>query len=128
MENQFIVSYRELRVYQIAFDTAMLVFERSQTFPPEIRTQLTVPMIESSRLVCINIAQAWQKRCYESAFIAKLNQAETIAATTQVWIEFAVLCNYLEAESGQELHHQYQDILADLARLIEHSAAWATQS
>jgi len=49
-------------------------------------------VVKSSRLVCINIAQAWQKRRYQSAFIAKLNQAETEAATTQVWIEFAVLC------------------------------------
>lgn len=84
-------------------------------------------MVKSSRLVCINIAQAWQKRRYRSAFIAKLNQAETEAATTQVWIEFAVLCDYLDAETGQELHRSYQEVLADLAQLVKHSAAWVKQ-
>jgi four helix bundle protein len=124
MDNPFIISYRELRVYQTAFDNALLIFERSPEFPPEALASFTPSMIGSSRLVCINIAQAWQKRRYQSAFIAKLNQAEAEAATTQVWIEFAVLCNYLDAETGQELHHNYQEILADLSRLIQHAAAW----
>ncbi len=128
METQFIISFRELRVYQAAFDAAMSIFERSQNFPSESRIQLTTSMIGSSRRVCTSIAQAWQKRRYPSAFIAKLNQAQTEAATTQVWIEFAVLCNYLDAETGQELHHSYQEVLADLARLIQHSAAWSQPS
>ena len=124
MENQFIISYRELRVYQTAFESAMLVFERSRDFPAREQDQLTTMMIRAARFVCTNIAQAWQKRRNQDAFIARLNQAETEAATTQVWIEFAVLCGYLDAETGQELHHDYQEVLADLSRLIEHSAAW----
>lgn len=127
MNNQFLISYRELRVYQTAFDNALLIFERSQEFPPDSQAQLAIPLVRSSRLICVNIAQAWQKRRYQSAFIAKLNQAETEVATTQVWIEFAVLCDYLDAETGQELHHSYQEVLADLARLVEHSAAWVKQ-
>ena len=100
MNNQFLISYRELWVYQTAFDNALLIFERSQEFPSNSQAQLAIPVVKSSRLVCIHIAQAWQKRRYQSAFIAKLNQAETEAATTQVWIEFAVLCDYLDAETG----------------------------
>lgn len=124
MENSFVISYRELRVYQTAFDSAMQVFERSGDFPVEEQEQLTLFMIRAARLVCTNIAQAWHKRRNQEAFIARLSQAETEAAATQVWIEFAVLCGYLDAEVGQELHHEYQQVLADLARLIEHSAAW----
>lgn len=124
MENPFVISYRELRVYQTAFESAMQVFEQSREFPAEEQEQLTMFLIRAARLVCANIAQAWQKRRNQEAFIARLNQAETEAAATQVWIEFAVLCGYLDAEIGQELHHDYQEVLADLARLIEHSAAW----
>lgn len=128
MENPFVISYRELRVYQAAFESAMQVFERSRDFPIAEQEQLTPMLIRASRLVCVNIAQAWQKRRNQQAFIARLNHAETEAAATQVWIEFAVLCGYLEAEMGQELHHEYQQVLADLARLIEHAAAWVVNA
>ncbi|MCU0552280.1 MAG: four helix bundle protein [Leptolyngbya sp. Prado105] len=128
MENPFVISYRELRVYQTAFESAMQVFERSKEFPIEEQEQLTTMLLRASRLVCTNIAQAWQKRRNQEAFIARLNQAETEAAATQVWIEFAVLCGYLDAEMGQELHHEYQQVLAELARLIEHSAAWVVNA
>lgn len=126
METNFIISYRELRVYQAACDRAMQVFELSRNFPPEERELLTVPLIHASRLVCVYVSQAWQRRRYQAAFVARLNQAEAEAAATQVWIEFAVLCSYLDAEVGQELHHHYRLVLADLARLIEHSTAWVT--
>lgn len=128
MENPFVISYRELRVYQAAFESAMQVFEQSRAFPIAEQGQLTTMLIRASRLVCVNIAQAWQKRRNQEAFIARLNHAETEAAATQVWIEFAVLCGYLDAEMGQELHHEYQQVLADLARLIEHSAAWVVNA
>ncbi|MBN8563475.1 MAG: four helix bundle protein [Leptolyngbya sp. UWPOB_LEPTO1] len=128
MENPFVISYRELRVYQAAFESAMQVFERSREFPIAEQEQLTTMLLRASRSVCVNIAQAWQKRRNQQAFIARLNHAETEAAATQVWIEFAVLCGYLEAEIGQELHHEYQQVLADLARLIEHSAAWVVNA
>lgn len=128
MENPFVISYRELRVYQAAFESAMQVFEQSRDFPIAEQEQLTPMLIRASRLVCVNIAQAWQKRRNQEAFIARLNHAETEAAATQVWIEFAVLCGYLEAEMGQELHHEYQQVLADLARLIEHAAAWVVNA
>jgi four helix bundle protein len=104
----------------------MQVFDLSQNFPSEERELLTVPMIRSSRLVCVYVSQAWQRRRYQAAFVARLNQAEAEAAATQVWIEFAVSCSYLDAEVGQELHHDYRSVLADLARLIEHATAWVT--
>lgn len=124
MNQQFIINYRELRVYQAALDIAMQVFAWSQELPPEERDHLTIPLIRATRLVCVYIAQAWLGRRYQAGFIAKLNQAEVEAATAQVCLEFAVLCSYLDAEQGQELHHDYQQVLADLSRLINHSAAW----
>lgn len=128
MNTRFIISYRELRVYQAAFEAAIQVFEVSQAFPLEERELLTMPLLRASRLVCVYVSQAWQRRRYQAAFVARLNQAEAEAAATQVWIEFAVLCSYLNAETGQELHHNYREVLADLSRLIEHSAAWVISS
>jgi hypothetical protein len=49
-----------------------------------------------SRSVCANLAEAWRKRRYQAAFVAKLDDAEAEAAETQTWIQFAVKCNYLQ--------------------------------
>jgi len=88
-----IQSHEELEVYQMAFETAMRVFE-SKAFPREETYSLTDQIRRSSRSVCSNIAEAWRKRRYEAAFVSKLNDAESEAAETQTWIQFAVECNY----------------------------------
>ena len=124
MNNQFLISYRELRVYQAALDLAMQVFEHSQAFPSAERDRLTAPLLRATRLLCVYVAQAWLRRRYHSAFIATLNQAEAEAAATQVWLELAVLSAYLDAEVGQELHHECRQVLTALDHLIHHAAAW----
>src|SRR5262249_42936417 len=81
--------HTELAVYQKGFDAAMLIFEMSKKFPKEETYSLTDQIRRSSRSVCANLAEAWRKRRYKAAFIAKLSDAESEAAETQVWIEFA---------------------------------------
>ena len=56
-----------------------------------------------SRSVCANLAEAWRKRRYKAAFIAKLSDAEAEAAETQVWLQFAVSCGYFHADEGKVL-------------------------
>lgn len=74
-----IQSYRELRVYQAAMDAAMEIFQLSKSFPPEEKYSLTDQIRRSSRSVCANIGEAWRKRRYKAAFIAKISDAETEA-------------------------------------------------
>lgn len=93
-------THRELEVYRKAFDAAMQVFELTKGFPREERYSLTDQIRRSSRSVCANLAEAWRKRRYEGAFVLKLNDSEAEAAETQVWLEFAVKSNYLEAEAS----------------------------
>ena len=94
-----IQSHRDLRVYQKAFDTAMDLFELSKRFPKEETYSLTDQIRRCSRSVCANLAEAWRKRRYPAAFVCKLCDSEGEAAETQVWIEFAVKCGYLESEA-----------------------------
>src|SRR5689334_17335333 len=121
MEKEPIKNHQDLKVYQMAFDAAMEIFELSKKFPVEERYSLTDQICRSSRSVCANLAEAWRKRRYEAAFVAKLNdcvrgacrrQAE--AAETQTWIEFAVKCNYLDVELGRELYGIYNRLLGGL--------------
>ena len=102
----------------------MQIFNLVQDFPPEERTLLTEQVIKSSRSVCANLAEAWYRRRYKKAFVAKLNEVEAEAAETQTWIEFAIVCNYLDAEVGQEVFGKYTSILAGANRFIEHAEAW----
>ncbi|MEY2880161.1 MAG: hypothetical protein RLZZ15_2541 [Verrucomicrobiota bacterium] len=104
--------HTELDVYRRAFAAAMRLFELSKTFPPHERYSLTDQGRRSSRSVCGNLAEAWRKRRYPAAFVAKLNNSEGEAAETQVWIQFAVECGYLERERARQLYGEYDAILA----------------
>ena len=116
--------HTELDVYKKAFDAAMNVFERSKSFPKEETYSLTDQIRRSSRSVCANLAEAWRKRRYEAAFIAKLSDAESEAAETQVWLEFAVKCGYLDRDVAAAVYHAYEEILKMLVAMINSPESW----
>jgi four helix bundle protein len=119
-----VVVHTELEVYREAFEAAMTVYEASKAFPKQENYALTDQLRRSSRSVCANIAEAWRKRRYENAFAAKLSDAESEAAETQVWIEFAVRCGYLPAETGRQLFTTYHRIIGALVGMIHHRESW----
>lgn len=86
---RLVSTYKDLRVYQRAMETAMEIFQISKCFPVEEKYSLTNQVRRSSRSVCTNLAEGWRKRRYRAAFIAKLSDAESEACETQVWLEFA---------------------------------------
>ena len=57
-------SHRELRVYQLAFQSATQIHEVTKKFPSEEKYSLTDQIRRSSRSVCANIAEAWRRRKY----------------------------------------------------------------
>lgn len=119
-----VTTHRDLEVYVKAFDTAGRIFHLSKLFPKEETYSLTDQIRRSSRSVCANLAEAWRKRRYEAAFVAKLSDAEGEAAETQVWLEFAVQCEYMTREDAAGLYQAYHDILRTLVGMINHSEKW----
>jgi len=119
-----ILSYRELRVYRSAVDLAMEIFELTKSFPPEEKYSLTDQIRRSSRSVCANIAEAWRKRRYKAAFIAKINDSETEACETQVWLEIALLCKYLTEEKTNDLLEKYDHLISQLVLMINDADNW----
>jgi len=117
-------SHRELAVYQLAFETAVRLFEASKHFPIAEQHSLTDQLRRSSRSVCVVLAAAWQLRVNQVSFVAKLSHANAAAAETQTWIEFAVRCGYLELEAGRELHQTYDRIVALLDKMIVNAENW----
>lgn len=124
MEKEPIKSHEDLEVYKMAFDTAMKIFELSKKFPVEERYSLTDQIRRSSRSVCANLAEAWRKRRYEAAFVAKLNDSEAEAAETQTWLKFAVKCSYLDVDTGRELYGNYNRVLGILVIIINNPSSW----
>ncbi len=121
---QRIQTHRDLQVYQKAFAMAMELFERSKKFPRDEVYSLTDQVRRSSRSVCANLAEAWRKRRYQAAFISKLSDCESEAAETQVWIEFAVKCGYLDASHAEGMYHTYDEILRTIVGMITHPETW----
>lgn len=124
MERKYIRSHEQLEVYQIAFDAAMEIFEMTRHFPKEETYSLTDQIRRSSRAVCANLTEAWRKRRYEAAFVSKLNDAETEAAETQTWLDFAFRCRYLDAERHVAQKEKYNQILGKIVMMIVRPEPW----
>lgn len=119
-----ILTHRDLEVWKGAFELGMDLFEISKGFPAEERYSLTDQLRRSSRSVAANLAEAWRKRRYRAAFIAKLSDVETEAAETQVWIEFAMSCGYIDQKAGARLNDRYDKIIATVVRMIARPQPW----
>jgi four helix bundle protein len=119
-----IQKHTDLDVYKKAFDVAMQIFGTTKLFPKEETYSLTDQVRRSSRSVCANLAEAWRKRRYEAAFISKLSDSESEAAETQVWLEFAVKCDYLERKHAMLLYRKYDEILRMLVAMINRPGSW----
>jgi four helix bundle protein len=124
MSRDFITKYQELRVYQLAFEAAMSLRELEYELPEREKTLLAEPMLLAARLVFIHVAAAWHKRYAYRAFITGISEAAAQAAKAQSWIEFAVTCGYFDAEKGQEIYRQYDEIITALGRMSENASAW----
>jgi len=107
-------SVRDLDVYNVAFETAMIIFKISKTFPKDEKYALTDQVRRSSRSVCANLAEGWRKRKYQAVFINKLLDAAQEAAETQTWLDFALHCGYIDDNVFRELYEKYEHIFAML--------------
>jgi four helix bundle protein len=115
--------FRDLDVYQNALATGLRVYELTKRFPIEERYALTDQVRRSSPSVCANI-EAWRKRRYEAAFIAKLSDAEGEAAETQVHLEFAFHHSYLCHNEFLSVDDAYEKIIGQLVRMIDQPDKW----
>ncbi len=121
---QEIRTFRDLRVYQAAMDLAMEIFELTKNFPKEETYSLVDQIRRSSRSVCTNLSEAWRKRRYRAAFVSKLSDSESESAETQVLLEFAFRCRYVEKETFEKLDERYEHVLSQLVRMVMDTDKW----
>lgn len=116
--------HKDLKVFQLSFQASMEIFKLSKKFPKEETYSLTDQIRRSSRSVSGNIAEAWRKRRYPKSFIAKLNDSEGEAAETQVWLDYALECEYIEKEEYDKIYDQYEHIIAMLVNMETKPEQW----
>jgi four helix bundle protein len=102
--------FKKLIVYQLSFDSAMKIYEISKKFPREELFSLTDQIRRSSRSVCSNLAEAYRKRRYPKHFTSKVSDADGEASETQVWIDFAFKCAYIDSQTYNTLINVYIEI------------------
>jgi four helix bundle protein len=123
-ERKLIKSHKDLDIYKMAMDTALLFFEISKKNYFEKPDSLIEEICKSSRLICTNLAKAWKKRQEINAFITNLKDCEENIAELKSLIEIAHNCNYLDNETVQKIDKAYDLILDELENVINNPSAW----
>jgi four helix bundle protein len=104
------MTFQDLIAYQKSFELAMCIFEISKSFPKEETYSLTDQIRRSSRSAPANIAEAYRKRIYPKSFYSKLTDSDAENSETQVWLEFALKCNYINQIVYDDLVAQSKEV------------------
>ena len=117
-------SFRDLDVYQNGLQLVVEIHEFCKTLPKEERYSLADQMRRASRSVCSNIAEAWRKRRYQAAFVAKLSDAETEAGEMQCWLDVARKLGYMSAEMYVKFDQRFERVISQLVTMIKNAEKW----
>lgn len=117
-------THKDLEVYKLSFEAAMMIYKLTKKFPKEEIYSLTDQIRRSSRSVCANLAEAFRKRKYPKSFVLKLNDSEGEAAETQTWLDFSLKSEYMEEEDYNELYSSYDKIIGMLVRMSSRPEKW----
>ena len=118
-------THKDLKVFQLSFEAGMMIYHISKAFPKEEMYSLTDQIRRSSRSVSGNLAEAFRKRKYPKSFISKLTDSEGEAAETQVWLDYALECGYIDAKTHSELFDKYDHIIAMLINMSTKPEQWS---
>jgi four helix bundle protein len=109
-------NFKDTAVYKKAFALAMEIFEVSKSFSKEEKYSLTDQVRRSSRSVCANLAEAYRKKRYPANFISKLTDCDAENSETDVWIDFAFACGYINEQINISLTNKN----AEVGKLLNH--------
>ena len=120
-------SFRDLKVYKMAFELQQEIFEITKSFPKEELYSLTDQIRRSSRSIGSNIAEAWQKRRYEAHFVSKLSDSDGEQAETQHWLDTSYDCTYISADDHKYLLAKCKEIGRMLGGMMSNPGPFCRQ-
>jgi four helix bundle protein len=109
-------SFKDLIVYQKAYDLSIEIFYLTESFPKE---SLTDQIRRSSRSLAANIAEAWSKKIWPKHFVSKLSDSLGEEYETEVWLDYCKDCGYINEKTYSELKKQYNEVRKILISLIK---------
>lgn len=118
MPTNFIASYRELPVYQMAFQGSVSIYYWAQPLLETSDADVIRSLLATSRAICAHIAAAWSQRRQREGFIDNFSTAQLAASEMQSWIEAAIVTGDLTPDAGQDLHDHYRDLYVALDQLM----------
>lgn len=122
------VSFRDLTVYKKAFALAMDIFRETKKFSTEEKYGLISQIRRSSRSVCSNIGEGYRKRKYEAHFTSKATDADMENSETQVWLDFALACEYITKDKYENYLTRSEEIGRMLNHMIENPEKYVRQN
>jgi four helix bundle protein len=121
-----ISSYRDLILYQKAYNLAMEIFDLTKSYPKEEKYSLTDQIRRSSRSVTVNIAESWAKKRYVKSFVNKLSDSLGEEYETEVWLDYSKDCKYITEQTHSDLISRYDEVRKMLISMINHPDKWCS--
>ena len=118
--------FRDLAIYQKAFDLQQRIFYLTRNFPKDEQYSLTDQVRQSSRSIGANLAEAWKKRNYPAHFASKLTDADSEQAETIHWIKTALACGYITEKEYEELVDGCEQIGRMLGTMLRDAERWCS--
>ena len=111
--------FKDLKVYQLSYNLAIVIFRLSKDFSKEEKYSLTDQVRRSSRSVPTNVAEAYRKRRYPKHFVSKLTDSDAECSETLVWVDFALDCGYINSDQHQYFNQKYDEVGNMLGSIIQ---------
>lgn len=114
-----IKTFKELNVYQLAFEQSLKIHTLADGFPKHEQFALTSQIRRSSKSICANIAEGFEKQRQSKAeFRRFLFMAVGSAAEVLVWLDYCLALKYISKNTYDELEVEYIRIKSMLNSFI----------
>ena len=112
-------SYRDLRIYQRSYQTALEVHRLTLKFPAFERSELGSQLRRASSSIPINIAEGYGRKRSSDDFRRFLVMALGSCDETSVLLDFSRDLNYLDERTFADLKKKYEKIGKGLNKTIQ---------
>ncbi len=113
---EFAKTYKDLRVFQKAYDASLIIHKTTLGFPKIEQYALGDQMRRSSKSICANIVEGFGKQAgSKKEFQRFLSMATGSCDEMQVWLRYAHDLGYIEKKSFEQWLEEYNHI----ARMLQ---------
>ena len=112
-------SYRDLRIYQRSYQSALEVHRLTLKFPAFERRELGSQLRRASSSIAINIAEGYGRKKSPEDFKRFLVMALGSCDETSVLLDFSRDLNYLDEKTFADLKKKYEEIGKGLNKTIQ---------